>query len=106
MASGRSTGLPNEQTPLLRDSQTAVDHHHVAHEEGRSASQAQQEKQRLPATSLKLWLLILAYSSLLFLFSSNATGITTMYAAIAETLEAYQNAATWMTASYMVGRTD
>lgn len=67
-----------------------------------AASGQTEKQQQLSFASFKFWLLVLSYSSLLFLFSSNATMITTMLFAIAEELEAYQNAATWMTASYMV----
>lgn len=91
----------NERTPLLRDG-NADDDHHVDGRQAEETGNQEQEKQTLGASNVKFWLLMLSYSSLLFLFSSNATAITTMYFAIAETLEAYHNAATWMTASYMV----
>lgn len=105
MTTGPSTSIPNEQSPLLQHHRGAADpadHQHYDVNNDNTHGQVQQQRQSLPATSFKLWMLILAYSSLLFLFSSNATGITTMYASIAETLSAYHNAATWMTASYMV----
>ncbi|KAK9898539.1 MFS general substrate transporter [Cystobasidium minutum MCA 4210] len=105
MTTGPSTSIPNEQSPLLQHHRGAADpadHQHYDVNNDNTHGQVQQQRQSLPATSFKLWMLILAYSSLLFLFSSNATGITTMYASIAETLSAYHNAATWMTASYMI----
>lgn len=102
----------NERTPLLQDGNASVssrqsaDHQIYEQQvEAEETGKTQQKKPSLSPGDFKFWMLMFSYSSLLFLFSSNATAITTMYFAIAETLQAYQNAATWMTASYMVRST-
>lgn len=103
MSGSSSSHRASERTPLLQDGAEVPSslHGNADHRAGEAGTEPQ-EKSSLSPGSFKFWMLVLSYSSLLFLFSSNATGITTMYFAIAETLQAYQNAATWMTASYMV----
>lgn len=108
MSTSTAVRGPDERTRLLQDANGAssTSHaipDHAAHDGSAEEAGNMQEKHKFTPGSLKFWMLVLSYSSLLFLFSSNATGITTMYFAIAETLQAYQDAATWMTASYMVG---
>jgi hypothetical protein len=105
MSASAANCRTDERTPLLHGGAAAPPSLHAhgnADHRDEEAGKDTQEKNSLSPGSFKLWMLVLSYSSLLFLFSSNATGITTMYFAIAETLQAYQNAATWMTASYMV----
>lgn len=104
MSASSSSHRASERTPLLQDGAEvpSSSHGNADHHAEEEAGKEPQEKSSLSPGSFKFWMLVLSYSSLLFLFSSNATGITTMYFAIAETLQAYQNAATWMTASYMV----
>jgi hypothetical protein len=96
--------LVHERTPLLANAASTETDELVDHHGSRTVLGAKQvQQQELSPMSISFWLLMLAYSILLFLFSSNMSGITTMYFAIAETLQAYHNAATWMIASYMVG---